>query len=66
MVAEAASLLDRAAVFPRGLGAASRLVQAVVFLLDRAGDFLLDLGVASRWVHVGDCPLDHAREMTRR
>ena len=81
MVTEAASLLGRAAAFPRGLGVASRPVlaagsrraQVAVFPRDRAVGSLLaleavsrqDLGAASQLVHVVDCPLDHARGLTR-
>ena len=105
MVTEAASLLGRAAAFPRGLGVASRPVlaagsrraQVAAFPRDRAVDYLLaleavsrqdqgavfprdravgsllaleavsrqDLGAASQLVHVVDCPLDHARGLTR-
>ena len=57
MVTEAASLLGRAAAFPRGLGVASRPVLA-------AGS-RQDLAAAAQLVHVVDCPPDHARGLTR-
>ena len=81
MVTEAASLLGRAAAFPRGLAAGSRRglaavyrrAQVAVFPRDRAVGSLLaleavsrqDLGAASQLVHVVDCPPDPARGLTR-
>ena len=81
MVTEAASLLGRAAAFPRGLGVASRPVlaagsrraQVAVFPRDRAvasrpvlaAGSRQDLAAAAQLVHVVDCPPDHARGLTR-